>query len=82
VQKSTNAFLTYTLCQLNSPVISAALATPPDFEMLNPNGKHETPTVTLDANDVSQEMAARLTIALLGQLLYMKGQVPLSVFIP
>ncbi|KAF8580524.1 hypothetical protein K439DRAFT_298359 [Ramaria rubella] len=36
-------------------------------------------TVTLDAEDISQEMAARLAIALLGQMLYMKGQVPFPV---
>ncbi|KAF8522376.1 hypothetical protein JB92DRAFT_1729395 [Gautieria morchelliformis] len=37
------------------------------------------PTVTLDTDEITQEMAARLTIALLGQILYMKGQVPFPV---
>ena len=45
------------------------------------NVKNATPVVALDTDGISQEMAARLTIALLGQILYMKGQVPLSVFI-
>lgn len=56
---------------------SSALSTPSD-DMIK--GKEGTPTVSLDADEVTQEMAARLTIALLGQILYMKGQVPLCVF--
>ena len=56
----------------------AALSTPSDLDMIN--GRERTPTVTLDAGEVTQEMAARLTIALLSQILYMKGQIPLCVF--
>jgi hypothetical protein len=56
---------------------STALATPPEIEMDSEDGV--TPTVTLDADEISHGMAARLTIALLGQMLYMKGQVPLCV---
>lgn len=48
------------------------IATPPEIDM-----KAATPTVTLDADEISTDMAARLTVTLLGQMLYMKGQVPL-----
>ncbi|KAF8522431.1 hypothetical protein BU17DRAFT_64361 [Hysterangium stoloniferum] len=36
----------------------------------------KVPAITLDSQEISAGMAARLTTALLGQLLYLKGQIP------
>ncbi|KIJ47753.1 hypothetical protein M422DRAFT_248761 [Sphaerobolus stellatus SS14] len=52
--------------------------TSPDLQDA-PEEQSRTPSVTLDTEEISQEMAARLTMALLSQVLYMKGQIPFPV---
>lgn len=37
------------------------------------------PTATIDVERITDVMAARLTICLLGHVLYLKGQIPLYV---
>ncbi|GJJ08002.1 hypothetical protein Clacol_010540 [Clathrus columnatus] len=45
----------------------------------NENDDQRTPVVELDVDEISHQMAARLTNTLLGHWLYMKGQVPFPV---